>query len=932
MRRKSNKIQFFALAFVMLFSVVNAWGLGLKTNILRLRQQGGNTTWNADTKKMTWSANYSNLWYIEPLTPYYDEGNGNDPYKGKDLFGYSKLILKLSGLKNTNNANDVADIRIVIESVKDGIKTEYYYPVSKNGTTEIPFHSDGWKNMNSPNAHVSVYDMLKNTRSVRIGGRCWSGEVVIEEMYLCKDLECDANGNVTIGWEDLVANSDNLQRYGDFVKIDSRQKGWAGLGFSFDKSVAVESISVKGSLDNGYVDGERGFINNFALNFDDGTTEYPGKAWNTQYSPKNPEKKMTGFEVVFSDTGYGTGHVESVSLKLKALGTVYLKDVESNKYLQTIYYYGTPITMPEIVKVDGRVTKKAFAYGDKSPKYTGEKYSPSGSIVLGIKWLKTTIGQSNQSTPANGDFSDWIKIPANTMREFSFTSNGHGSKETNWGMWVMKNSNGYDANTVSSDAYFFMDISGIQTFVSGNSSQVGSVVYTCDNGTFRELTATEWNVFLRDLNFGCDVHVKMYNHDGKLRVYSYMVSKDLAKRTYVYPYEYKESIPADVFVGFTVNKTYISNFDAFAAVPLTKLGFDVSGIDETDNKMTNSDIANSSVEIRTMEGMPIAIGTMAGQGETYKYKAIPSSGWEFAYWSYVGGSTANPRDVTITETNIKEHNCSPVAKFKMSTTTGGFQIAKDRVYYLDFENVVNADVAPMQGQVALVNESPADGQVQEYQKGHLYNYGNRGRIYNDPIFGNYYQNLAIDVNEFTESKSQNFLRIVLTDAQKDELMPIAKSGEATIGFWVNGRIANRYELPLERGSMFCAFSNDCFAIADNQYIKPRYMFDIACNGWTYSYMPNNDREDYADNPRAMNKFFYGEDVNVVADNVTPKASLFGKYYTHSQDQRQHKFYDDNEWHYVTYVASDGLKKIKVYLDGVQTGTLDVEKEIKNTNL
>lgn len=913
MRRKSNKIQFFALAFIMLFSVMNAWGLGLKTDILRLRQQGSNTTWNKDTKVMTWSTGYSNLWYVEPLSPLFE-----NEYKGKDLYDYSKIIVKVS------NLSQGAELRLVIASELEGVTTEYYYPIKSNGTIAVPLHEEGWKNVNSPNAIVSLYDMLKYAKTVRIGGLTWSGSAKIEEMYLCKDLECDANGNVTIGWQDLIANESNLQRNGDFVKIASEQKGWVSLGFAFDKPVLVENVSVDGSLDAGYVDGTQGFVNNFCFDYENGEPGYPGKAWNTQYSP-DQNRKVASFKVIFSPTGYGTGHVKSVSVKLKALGTVYLQDPDTNpkQSLMTMNCFGTPITMPLLEKTVKGNTIKAFAYGFNPPRYTGEKYVFSGSIVLDIQWLKKTSIGSNRTTSANTEFSDWVKVPDNTMREFTFESYGSNSKTTNWGMWVMKNRNGYNSNTVANDAYFFMDIAGIQKILSGNSTNEDTKVYKNDNGTFRELTTSEWDRFLLDLYNGCDVHVKVYNHNGKLRVYSYMVSRNLAQRTYVYPYEYNEAVSTDVFVGFTVNKAFISNFDVKAAVPLAKLGFGIQGVDAS-NVMNHSDIASCSVEIKTPEGMLVPVGTMAGLGETYKYKAYACSGWQFVKWT--NGMTENPRNAVISEGNIKEHHCSPVATFELKTTNG-FQIAKNRVYYLDFENVVNADVTPTQGQVALVNESPADGQVQEHQKGRFYNYGNRGRIYTDPVFGRYYQNLAVDVNEFTESKSENFLRIVLTDAQKEELLPIRETGEATVGFWVNGRVANRYELPLERGSMFCAFSNDCFAIADNNFIKPRYMFDIACNGWTYSYMPNNDKSEYANDPEAVNKFFYGEDAPVV-DN--PQTGLFGAYYKHTQDQRQRKFYDDNEWHYVTYVADNGLKNIKMYLDGELTGTLDVTA-IKNGN-
>lgn len=919
MRRKSNKIQFIALAFIMLFSVMNAWGLGLKTDILRLRQQGSNTTWNKDTKVMTWSTGYSNLWYVEPLSPLFE-----NEYKGKDLYDYSKIIVKVS------NLSQGAELRLVIASELEGVTTEYYYPIKSNGTIAVPLHEEGWKNVNSPNAIVSLYDMLKYAKTVRIGGLTWEGSVKIEEMYLCKDLECDANGNIIIGWEDLVANSDNLQRNGDFVKIDSSQKGWAGLGFSFDEPVAVEAISVDGSLYAGYFDGEQGFINNFAINYDGRVTSYPGKAWNTSYVP-DQNYKMTGFEVVFGSTGYGTGHVKSVSLKLKAIYTVnFMTEGGASTDQPSMKYYGIPLTlpMPKVQKANSTFFAWTTKDGTIIRGYAGDVFEPYTNMNVNAKWQSNTIG--SHDTEENTTGCEMYKIPNNSMREFTFHNDGTGYEDgrqnRNWEMWATSNSSGLPNNL--NGAYFFMDLMPrVRKHIQANDDFWSNVettkVYKQNGDNLPELT--NWNRFMDDMRLGTEVTVKVYNANGKIRIYSVMTR---GANTYVYPYEYEKylvnnTVEGDVYVSFTVNHAKLTNFSAKASVPLAKLGFGIQGVDAS-NVMNHSDIASCSVEIKTPEGMLVPVGTMAGLGETYKYKAYACSGWQFVKWT--NGMTENPRNAVISEGNIKEHHCSPVATFELKTTNG-FQIAKNRVYYLDFENVVNADVTPTQGQVALVNESPADGQVQEHQKGRFYNYGNRGRIYTDPVFGRYYQNLAVDVNEFTESKSENFLRIVLTDAQKEELLPIRETGEATVGFWVNGRVANRYELPLERGSMFCAFSNDCFAIADNNFIKPRYMFDIACNGWTYSYMPNNDKSEYANDPEAVNKFFYGEDAPVV-DN--PQTGLFGAYYKHTQDQRQRKFYDDNEWHYVTYVADNGLKNIKMYLDGELTGTLDVTA-IKNGN-
>ncbi len=260
-----------------------------------------------------------------------------------------------------------------------------------------------------------------------------------------------------------------------------------------------------------------------------------------------------------------------------------------------------------------------------------------------------------------------------------------------------------------------------------------------------------------------------------------------------------------------------------------------------------------------------------------------------------------------------------------------FNPATDRVFFQDFEDLSDNDLLSS-------SFAPQDNrQPDASQQGKYYNYGGRGRILHDPTFKNYYQNLA-DADEYTKSIAENFLRYIFTDYErkgtdwrgnKIGLSKIGDTGEVTIGFWVNGRIAVDYELPLERGSMFCMFSNERFAKADAGIIKageePRFMFDISCNGWNYSYMPNS-----VGNPviaTYINKYSYGErNLNSAAD---PQVSLFGKKnYANTLDQSQHKFYDDKRWHYITYVMDRGsngsgekLSRVIMYVDGVKTGEI-----------
>ena len=282
-----------------------------------------------------------------------------------------------------------------------------------------------------------------------------------------------------------------------------------------------------------------------------------------------------------------------------------------------------------------------------------------------------------------------------------------------------------------------------------------------------------------------------------------------------------------------------------------------------------------------------------------------------------------------------------------------FNPADSRIFFEDFENLsdkdlLSSDLAPQD------NTEPTAS-----QQGKYYNYGGRGKIMKAPTFGKYYQNLA-DADEYTKSIAENFLRYIFTTNDRNyKLSQIGTSGEVTIGFWVNGQIAVDYELPLERGSMFCMFSNLRFAKADAGKIKmgeePRFMFDISCNGWNYSYMPNSyDKNNNGDIDRPkkdingdgmlnskdgysedfINMYSYGEKNLNSATN--PQVSLFGKdNYANTLDQSQHKFYDDKKWHYITYVMDKGntgkkLSRVIMYVDGVKTGEISNVRD-KNGN-
>lgn len=255
-----------------------------------------------------------------------------------------------------------------------------------------------------------------------------------------------------------------------------------------------------------------------------------------------------------------------------------------------------------------------------------------------------------------------------------------------------------------------------------------------------------------------------------------------------------------------------------------------------------------------------------------------------------------------------------------------FNVKADRIFFEDFEKLSNRGITIENVVSEAKKEEYANAPEgnYSYMQGKYLNYGGRGKLMQDPTFGTYYQNLA-DADEYTKSIAENFFRIILTAGQREQIKnTVGNTGEATIGFWVNGQVAVDYELPLERGSMFCMFSNLRFRKADDEE-KPRFMFDLSCNGWTYSYMPASydSSEGHVD---YINQFFY-EEKNKNSGVANPLESLFGKNnYENTLDQSKHKFYDDKKWHYVTYVMdkgnnNEGLSHVTVYVDGVKTGEI-----------
>ena len=571
-------------------------------------------------------------------------------------------------------------------------------------------------------------------------------------------------------------------------------------------------------------------------------------------------------------------------------------------------------------------------------------------------WKSLEVGFPEKNDDINTQYSLSYEIGNNSQREFTFVNHSANSNTNNYG-WALWTTNRERTNDKRKD-YFFMSLAPSMQIYDEESGALAepeeSSLYIKNGNDLEPLTDEQLQQFRNDMANGCYVSVKVANYDGIITVYSVMKKNG---RVYVYATKYDkyDSSNGAINVFFTVDHALLTNFRAKDAVYTRKVS--VGGINYPAN--TEERYKTCSVAITTLDGYDLPAGTAVGQGDTVTYHAIPGRKWEFVKW---GDSNVieNPRNIVLAGANI-----NPYANFQRPANISVFDPATDRVFFENFENLdeprvakreirddegnlIRTDVATNKGIETVTKESDmaayeATPERDNYHyQGKYLNYGGRGRVLNDPVFGKYYQNLADSTDEYTKSVAQNFLRIILTDEQREQIgggicrydnvwdhWKDEKDRSATIGFWVNARVANKYELPLERGSMFCMFSNERFrkadAGADDDFEHPRFMFDLACNGTTYANMPNNFSRTGDNNQeipvQRENFFFYGDTVPLTN---TPTPSLFGeKFYKNAQDQTTSKFYDDGDWHYVAYVATNGLKTVTLFVDGEECGTMDM---------
>lgn len=173
-------------------------------------------------------------------------------------------------------------------------------------------------------------------------------------------------------------------------------------------------------------------------------------------------------------------------------------------------------------------------------------------------------------------------------------------------------------------------------------------------------------------------------------------------------------------------------------------------------------------------------------------------------------------------------------------------------------------------------------------------------ILHDAVFGNYFQNIP-KAQFYDRSAGQNYMRAVLKEGA---LKPIKDKGEATIGFWVNGRVAVDAGLSYNDASMLYLTGPWRHpATVDGEPANHREhqsMFNIRCNGNTNGFLNKVD----------------GNQIRYYAHN------MFGDLCDNETTEKYYKknLYLDRNWHYVTMVMYNGLRNVDMYVDGELTNS------------
>lgn len=204
--------------------------------------------------------------------------------------------------------------------------------------------------------------------------------------------------------------------------------------------------------------------------------------------------------------------------------------------------------------------------------------------------------------------------------------------------------------------------------------------------------------------------------------------------------------------------------------------------------------------------------------------------------------------------------------------------------------------------VQFKGEVPGSGYIlySRHEADNKQNWTKKDVILHDAVFGNYFQNIP-KAQFYDRSAGQNYMRAVLKEGA---LSPIKTSGEATIGFWVNGRVAVDAGLSYNDASMLYLSGPWRKSTSVNGEAADRLeyqsMFNIRCNGNTNGFLKSNGGKQI--------RYYANDMFGDLCDNETTE-----KYY-------KKNLYLDRNWHYVTMVMYNGLRNVDMYVDGELTNS------------
>lgn len=179
----------------------------------------------------------------------------------------------------------------------------------------------------------------------------------------------------------------------------------------------------------------------------------------------------------------------------------------------------------------------------------------------------------------------------------------------------------------------------------------------------------------------------------------------------------------------------------------------------------------------------------------------------------------------------------------------------------------------------------------------------------DAVFGNYFQNMP-HADVFERTSAQDYMRIVIPESKITELYNGVKaSGQITIGFWVNAKLAVDRKLAYKDQSIFY-LAGDTYGGPNSDDSK--HLFGIKGDGSITGWMSND-----------------------VKYNT---GGAFGAFCETSEDNRsrfyKNNFYLDGNWHYITFQMYDNLTRYNMYVDAFPAhkggyATISNLEELKN---